>query len=275
MAGSCLLMWNTSGEQAWLMPYPPDPKHPPRRILESLPSHEGTPQFSWLPDNRRIVVSAAESGTRRHLYFADTASGKFRSLTDGMGSAQQFAPVVSPDGKRMVFVEYRLTLHIETMDVHTAAVSPLSATSLGAQMPAWSADGRWLTYQVDRNGEGEIWVRDKDKGDRPVVTEHDFPPGTTEFLFAPDVSPDGTRVMYVRVGKRRVRSNRYPLVDVFADRRSAGAAARWCGSAVVGVLVAGRRVVRVSRRAWSVGRAEESARVGYVRARHVSDRSPV
>ena len=111
------------------MPYPPDPKHPPRRVLESLPSHSGTPHFSWLPDNRHIVVSTAERGARRHLYLADTVSGRFRPLTDGTGTALQFGPVASPDGTRLVFTEFTLNLDIVTMNVHTAAVSPVIATS--------------------------------------------------------------------------------------------------------------------------------------------------
>ncbi len=194
-----LLMWNPSAEQAWLLPYPPDPRRPPRRVLESLPSHSGTPQFSWLPDNRHIVVSAAERGRPWRLYLADTVSGKFRPLTDGSSTALQLAPVASPDGTRLVYSEMTSNLDIVTMNVHTAAVSPLIATIRHEQMPAWAADGRRLVYVTDRNGEPEIWLREQDKGDRPLVTFRDFPPGTTGFLMAPEVSPDGTRVMYVRV----------------------------------------------------------------------------
>ena len=89
-----LLMWNPSaeGEQAWLLPYPPNPDHPPRRILETLPTYPGTPQFSWLPDNRHIVVSAAERGEPWRLYLADTESGRFRPLSDGPSTALQVGP---------------------------------------------------------------------------------------------------------------------------------------------------------------------------------------
>ncbi len=194
-----LLLNPTSGEQAWLMPYPPDPKHPPRRVLESLPSHSGTPHFSWLPDNRHIVVSTAERGTRRHLYLADTVSGRFRPLTDGTGTALQFGPVASPDGTRLVFTESTLNLDIVTMNVHTAAVSPVIATSRSEEMPAWTAEGKQLAYVTDRNGEPEIWLREQENGDRSLVTSRNFPPGTTEYFLAPEVSPDGTRVMYMRV----------------------------------------------------------------------------
>ena len=196
-----LLMWNPSaeGEQAWLLPYPPNPDDPPRRILPTLPTYRGTPQFSWLPDNRHIVVAAAERGEPWRLYLADTESGRFRPLSDGPSTALQVGPVVSPDGARLVFSEVAPNLDIVTMNVRTAAVSPLIATNRAEEMPAWAADGKALVYVTDRNGEREIWLHEPGKGDRPLVTPRDFPPETTYVLMAPELSPDGTRVMYVRV----------------------------------------------------------------------------
>ena len=196
-----LLMWNPSaeGEQAWLFPYPPDGEHPPRRILETLPTYRGTPHFSWLPDNRHIVVSAAERGKPWRLYLADTESGKFQPLSDGASTAHQFGPVVSPDGTRFVFSEIASNLDIVTMNVGTAAVSPLLATNRTEEMPAWAADGKRFVYVTDRNGESEIWLHEQDGRERPLVTPRNFPPGTTYVFMAPEISPDGTRVMYLRV----------------------------------------------------------------------------
>jgi DNA-binding winged helix-turn-helix (wHTH) protein/Tol biopolymer transport system component len=201
-----LLMWNSSlgrgpefGEQAWLLPYPPDPERPARRILETLPAYNLTPQFSWLPDNRHIVISAAEVGRPWRLYLADTVSGRFRPLTDGTGTADQFGPVVSPDGTRFVFSEIATNLDIVTMNVRTAAVSTLIATNRNEWAPVWARDGTRFVYMTDRSGQQEIWLREEDGGNRPLVTPRNFPPGTTAFLVAPEISPDGTRVMYTRV----------------------------------------------------------------------------
>ena len=54
-----LFIWYASGrgEEAWLLPFPPDPNNPPRRVLEDLPLAAGTAEFSWFPDNRHIVIS--------------------------------------------------------------------------------------------------------------------------------------------------------------------------------------------------------------------------
>ena len=195
-----LLMWNPSaaGEQAWLLPYPPDKADPPRLVLEALPRSGGTPRFSWLPDNRHIVVSTAEPGQPRRLYLADTDSGRFRPLSDSTSTTHQDGPAVSPDGARLVFTEIAPNLDIVTMNVHTANVSTLIATNRTEQMPAWAADANRFVYVTDRNGQPEIWVHENDD-EWPVVTPHHFPSGTTASLMAPTLSPDGTRVMYSRV----------------------------------------------------------------------------
>jgi Tol biopolymer transport system component len=196
-----LLMWNPSaeGEQAWLLPYPPDPSNPPRRVLESLPSRAGTPQFSWLPDSRHVLVSTATTGMAARLYLADTESGRFRPLSDGTSTAFQLGPVVSPDGRRFIFSEVIPNFDIVTINVHNGQVTPLIATNRMEEMPAWSADGKKVVYVTDRNGDHEIWLHEPGKDDRPLVTPQHFPVGTTAFFMAPQLAPDGTRVMYLRV----------------------------------------------------------------------------
>ena len=110
-----LLFWYAAdrGEEAWLMPFPPDVNSPPHRILQRLPALGGTPQFSWLPDNRHVVLSTG-SGLQRELYLADTRSGKYRLLASG--PSNQVNPVVSPDGSRLVLTDLRRDFDIVTLD---------------------------------------------------------------------------------------------------------------------------------------------------------------
>ena len=87
--------------------------------------------------------------------------------------------------------------------------------------------GNSWSYVTDRNGEPEIWLREQENGDRSLVTFRNFPPGTTGYL----IGPGGFSRRYARdvraSGKRRSRGlDRRALVDVVADRRSAGAAPR-------------------------------------------------
>jgi Tol biopolymer transport system component len=148
-----LLMWNpVDGEQAWLMPYPPDPAQPPRRILRKLPAFEGTPTFSWMSDNRHIVVSTSEPRRPLSLYVADTVSEEFRLLAGGTGTAHLLAPAVAPDGTKLVVTEIYNDLDIVTLDLGTAAVTPLIDTNRAEQMPAWASSNSALDYVTDRNG---------------------------------------------------------------------------------------------------------------------------
>jgi DNA-binding winged helix-turn-helix (wHTH) protein/dipeptidyl aminopeptidase/acylaminoacyl peptidase len=195
-----LLMLNPEarGEEAWLMPYPADAARPPRLVLEGLPL-AATPPFSWLPDNRHIILSTLGDGRPSRLYVADTVSGRFRALLDGASTAWQIAPVVSPDGKRLIFTELSADFDIVTLDVRTAEVSPLIATSGVEETPAWAAHVPSLVYLTLRLDQSEIWLRDAMGEDRPIVTDQDFPPGTTWRFLAPQLSPDGSRVIYLRV----------------------------------------------------------------------------
>jgi hypothetical protein len=143
-------------------------------------------------------VSTAERGQPLRLYLADTQSERFRPLTDGTSTAHQYGPVVSPDGTRIVFTEIAPNLDIVTMNLHTAAVTPLIATNRIEEMPAWAAHGGGLVYVTRRNGESEIWLREGE-GERALVTPRDFPAGTTAAFMAPELSPDGTRVIYARI----------------------------------------------------------------------------
>ncbi len=194
-----LLIRNAAAsEEFWLMPYPANSSQPPRQILKGFPSFSGTPTFSWMPDNRRIVISAAAApGAPNQLYIADTVSGNYEALSTGTTS--QVQPAVSPDGTRLVFSEPFNNYDIISLDLATLAVTPVIATQRSEQMPAWAARDPSLIYVTDRNGGMEIWLHKSGQADRPVVTARDFPPDTTKWFMDPALSPDGTRVIYARI----------------------------------------------------------------------------
>ena len=88
-----------------------------------------------------------------------------------------------------------------------------------------------------RNGESEIWLHEPGKGDRPLVTPRNFPAGTTYAFMAPEISPDGTRVMYLRVE---------------SDARGATGARLWMSSLAAGAPVRLRdRAVQENPGSWS------------------------
>ena len=194
-----LLMINRTGsEEAWVMPYPADPSKPPRQIWKDLQSFGGTPQVSWMPDNRRVVIALAVApGARTQLWMADTISGD-RTLLLG-ATTHQVAPSVSPDGNRLVFSESISDFDVISIALNDATTTRLIATERYESMPAWAAREQALVYVTDRNGEYEIWLRRPGAGDRPLVTARDFPQGSTQWFMAPALSADADRVIYARV----------------------------------------------------------------------------
>ena len=187
-----------AGEEAWLMPYPPNAGKPPRRILQGLPpASENTPDVSWMPDNRHVVLSTTPGGAPPQLYMADTVSGAFYEFSSG--TTAQRSPAVSPDGSKLLFLEAATNYDIVSVDLASAAVTPLIATQRSEQMPAWASKASALVYVTDRNGEPEIWLHKPGQSDRPVVTARDFPANTTRALTNPCLSPDATRVIYTRL----------------------------------------------------------------------------
>jgi len=195
-----LLMRNAgAGEEAWLLPYPASAANPPRRILQDMPAFNSTPTFSWMPDNRHVVLSATTDAAPQQLYMADTVSGAFAAFS--RGTTNQTDPAVSPDGGRLVFLESETNRDIVSVDLETAVVTPVIATQRGEQMPAWASRDSALVYVTDRNGAAEIWLHKPGQLDRPLVTPRDFPPDTTRGFMAPALSPDGTRVIYTTLFK--------------------------------------------------------------------------
>ena len=194
-----LLFRNASaGEEAWLMPYPANPSKPPHRILANLPAFGGTPPFSWLPDNRRVVLSTTSAPSASpQLYIADTVSGDFSTLSGG--TIAQTEPAVSPDGNHLVYVEGSSNFDIVNVDLATLAVTPLIATQRAELMPSWNPGGSALVYVTNRNGPLEIWLHKPGQTDRPIVTARDFPPDTTQWFMSPVPSPDAGRVIYSRI----------------------------------------------------------------------------
>jgi Tol biopolymer transport system component len=184
-------------DEAWLMPYPPDPSHPPKLVLPKLPSYGGTPNFAWLPDNHRITLSmSSSSDAPPQLWLADVLSNQRTQVTSGTTGRPSIS--VSPDGAKLVFTEVTGSYDIISVDLEHATPQRLIATERSDTMPAWAANEHALVYVTDRSGPTEIWLRNH-AGDHPLVSPRDFPAGATQWFMGPALSPDGSRVAYTRL----------------------------------------------------------------------------
>jgi serine/threonine protein kinase/Tol biopolymer transport system component len=183
-------------DEAWVLPYPPDPARPPRRALPDLRSFSSL-SFGWMPDSRRIVLGLVSApGAPSQLWLADLASGAQTQLTSGTTSRAD--PAVAPAGDRIVFTEPLGDMDIVSVDLQRGVSGRLISTGRSESMPAWAAKARVMAYVTNRSGPLEIWLRDAG-GDRPLVSPKDFPQGTTQWLAGPAVAPDGSRVAFNRI----------------------------------------------------------------------------
>ncbi len=172
------------GEEAWLLDYPGGGTAGARRVFADTHGFGGTPEFSWMPDSRHIVMSyQPDSDARVGLWVVDTETGSRRALTSG--TADAMGPAVSPDGTRLILTENRDDYDVVSVDLATGAAARLIATERSEQEPSWAAAVPALAYVTDRNGTAEIWLHEPNTIDRPLVTAADFPAGTTEWLMAP------------------------------------------------------------------------------------------
>lgn len=180
------------GGGTWDLPWPDGSNVHPRRLFDK--DFPGAFDFSWMADSRHICLSDGD------LHLADTRTGKHRQIT-ASATRSVGAPSVSPDGKKIVFTERIEDLDIVEVPLDGTPPHPLIATARAEKSPSWSAAGDQMAFITLRTGDSEIWLRSPDgRWERPLVRQSDFQDKPAEFESVA-LSPDGTRVAYLRSGR--------------------------------------------------------------------------
>jgi Tol biopolymer transport system component len=94
------------GTEFWLIPFP---SGKPKRILE-LRGPSVINRMAWMPDNRRIVLSASFQTTAsqpQHLMMLDMKTEKITQLTSGF--TNELFPAVDHEGKRILFTSVQVS----------------------------------------------------------------------------------------------------------------------------------------------------------------------
>jgi Tol biopolymer transport system component len=168
------------------------------------------------PDGRWVAyVSYRSDGLE--LRVLDLRSGVTQALTHN--AAVNVEPRFSPDGKRLVFVStaFNRRFHLFTADFnegvlakprrltgeHQSALPRYYYSSFDHEIsPVWMRDGREILYVSNREhlyGTGGLWRTTANPGadvDPASAAAHEIHYEETNWKARPDVSPDGSRLVY-------------------------------------------------------------------------------
>jgi TolB protein len=166
-------------------------------------------QPDWSPDGKSVVYCSYQKDAME-LWLLDLTTGKTEQLTED--GAVNVEPRWSPDGKRMVFVStaYNKRFHIFAADMRDGKLAkvtrlteetknPLPRYYYAAYdteiSPVWSRDGEGIIFVSNRGhmyGTGGFWRMKA----QPGAEAHEFHYEETTWKARPDISPDGSRIVF-------------------------------------------------------------------------------
>jgi TolB protein len=179
-------------------------------VAEQLTDAAGTDyQPDCSPDGRSVAFVRYD-GRAVELMHLDLATGESHALT--ANKAVNLEPRWSPDGRRLAFVSTEGTrhfvLHVADVNNGRIATSRVVVPDQKSETPryyyspfdhainpTWSRDGKDLVFVSNHeigHGTGDIVRKSVDGNDRPRVVQRE----ETSWKVRPDVSPDGTRIVY-------------------------------------------------------------------------------
>ena len=180
-----------SGEgEVWEVPYPPE-RGSPRKLFSQMPKGVTVMGFGWMPNSRDLVLSLTRALGTEQLYLGNSETGGLRQLTTGM--VGRTAPAVSPDGRRIAFVEQMPDSDLVEIMLDPAGLRPVLATARSERSGSWYRSGREFLYTSDVNGHWEPWVRNAEENRaRPLLPNASevLPPGSAEYVW---MAPDAQR----------------------------------------------------------------------------------
>ncbi|MBR9989975.1 MAG: PD40 domain-containing protein, partial [Gemmatimonadetes bacterium] len=165
----------------------------------------------------RIVAVQNAGGTNR-LVLVDTASGRVAPITEYDRDTHWALPRFAPSGDRIAVSRWTTggAYDIVVMDTLGTAIVATDGTGINAG-PAWSPDGRWILFSSDRTGIANLYAADVAQLTRDAAPGSAARPALRQVTnvltgaFHPDVSPDGSSIIYAAYTHDGFRIERLPF----------------------------------------------------------------
>lgn len=184
------------------------------------------PRYAFTPDSKALIVAYGGKIRRIELDTGQISVIPFRAKVDlGIGPSLIRnepadsgpvrariiqAPALSPDGRQLAFSAFA---RIYTAELPGGKVHALTGADVPAFHPAWSPDGRWISYVTWTAAEaGHVW-RVRASGGKP-----DRLTANAAFYSAPAFSRDGKTIFALRSSNvERMRLQEEVTPRRFAD----------------------------------------------------------
>jgi Tol biopolymer transport system component len=174
---------------------------------------------AWLPDGRHLLFISDRDGPRDIYAVRVDGAGRARGepvrVTTGL---DPHTVSVSADGSTVAYSQLNFQRNVweiaipETGSVSISQATPVTEGNQVVESLGLSADGRWLGFDSNIEGNQDIYLMSIEGGEpRPVTRD----PGDD---FHPDFSPDGSEIVFY--------SNRHGSRDLFLISADGGNEAR-------------------------------------------------
>jgi TolB protein len=159
----------------------------------------GPSSATWSPDGAELIYSMQGTLWRQHI-----GSHVAAQLTSG--SAYDYQPDWSPDGRSVVFTRYaRDAIELQLLDLESGTVTPLTANGAVNVEPRWSPDGTRIAFvSTSYHRRWHIFVLSPEGAKDPVrLTEENdsrlprYYYSKWDHYLSPAWSPDGTELILV------------------------------------------------------------------------------